>query len=410
MTTFLPFGFRHGGMHCGIKKNGDPDLALVLSDRPCTAAALFTQNRFAAAPVVYDKEVLARNANAVRAVLINSGNANAVTGEAGLANTRRNAEALEAALGLESRSVLIMSTGVIGVPLPVERIETAIPVLAQAAQADADGFHAAARAIMTTDTRPKSASLKAQIDGREIRLAGIAKGAGMIHPNMATMLSVIITDATVPPELLRLALRRAADRSFNRISVDGDTSTNDTVILLANGAAQTPTIEETSSPAFEQFVDALTTVAGILARAIVADGEGATKLVTIRVSGLPDDHQAHRIANAIAVSPLVKTAIYGGDANWGRILATAGNSGVVFEPNSAELWISSATEPEHFGERMQLVANGMPLAYDESAATAHFAHPELLIDLSLGSSPGQSEMWTCDLSHDYVTINGDYRT
>lgn len=405
----LPCGFSFGGVACGIKKNGDPDLALALSETPCTAAALFTQNRFVAAPVQYDRQLLSLHPAGVQAVLINSGNANAATGAAGLAATRRSAEAVEAIFGLPPWSTLVMSTGVIGQPLPVARIETALPGLFHNLRAGADGFQAAARAIMTTDTRPKLATQRVDLGDGVITLAGIAKGAGMIHPNMATMLALILTDAALPPDLLHLALRQAADRSFNRISVDGDTSTNDTLALLANGAAGY-TITDASTPAFQTFTAGLTAVCTELALAIVADGEGATKRVTIRVSGLADEAQAHRVANAIAISPLVKTAIYGGDANWGRILAAAGNSGAAFAPAHADLWISGGSSLTEMLPPLQLVAGGAPLPFAETESTRRFAQPELLIDLRLGDGPGQATMWTCDLSHDYVTINGMYRT
>lgn len=405
----LPCGFSFGGVACGIKKNGDPDLALALSETPCTAAALFTQNRFVAAPVQYDRQLLSLHPAGVQAVLINSGNANAATGAAGLAATRRSAEAVEAIFGLPPWSTLVMSTGVIGQPLPVARIETALPGLFHSLRAGADGFQAAARAIMTTDTRPKLATQRVDLGDGVITLAGIAKGAGMIHPNMATMLALILTDAALPPDLLHLALRQAADRSFNRISVDGDTSTNDTLALLANGAAGY-TITDATAPAFQAFTAGLTAVCTELALAIVADGEGATKRVTIRVSGLADEAQAHRVANAIAISPLVKTAIYGGDANWGRILAAAGNSGAAFAPAHADLWISGGSSLTEMLPPLQLVAGGAPLPFAETESTRRFAQPELLIDLRLGDGPGQATMWTCDLSHDYVTINGMYRT
>ncbi len=405
----LPSGFSFGGVACGIKKNGDPDLALALSETPCTAAALFTQNRFAAAPVQYDRQLLNLNPGGVQAALINSGNANAATGAAGLAATRRSAEAVEAIFGLPPWSTLVMSTGVIGQPLPVARIETALPGLFHSLRAGVDGFQAAARAIMTTDTHPKLATQRVDLGDGVITLAGIAKGAGMIHPNMATMLALILTDAALPPDLLHLALRQAADRSFNRISVDGDTSTNDTLALLANGAAGY-TITAAAAPAFQAFTAGLTAVCTELALAIVADGEGATKRATIRVSGLADEAQAHRVANAIAISPLVKTAIYGGDANWGRILAAAGNSGVPFAAEQAQLWISGGASAAEMLPPLQLVAGGAPLPFAETESTRRFAQPELLIDLRLGDGPGQATMWTCDLSHDYVTINGMYRT
>jgi glutamate N-acetyltransferase/amino-acid N-acetyltransferase len=406
----LPLGFAFAGLACGIKANGRPDLALVFSEVPAAAAGVFTQNRFAAAPVQFDRQVLSLNPTGIHAILINSGNANAVTGAAGLAAARRSAEALEATFGLPPWSTLVMSTGVIGQPLPVDRIEAALPALYRALRADGEGLRAAAEAIMTTDTRPKMAWAQGRVADAVVRVAGMAKGAGMIHPRMATMLAAIVTDAEVTAAALQQALNRAVAHSFNRISVDGDTSTNDTVLVLANGLAGHPLLDETSGADFEAFVALLTEVCIRLAQAIVRDGEGATKFVTIRVTGLSTDEEAHRVANAIAVSPLVKTAIYGGDANWGRILMAAGNSGVAFAPEAAELWISGGADPQTMLPPLQLVAAGAPLPFAESESAHRFAQPELLIDLRLGAGPGQAIVWTCDLSHAYVTINGSYRT
>ena len=405
----LPTGFSYTGLHCGIKPAGEPDLALVLSEVPCSTAAIFTQNRYAAAPVQYDRQLLELNADGVQAVLINSGNANAISGVAGFAATRHSAEVCETVLGLTPWSTFVMSTGIIGVPLPVDRIEVALPELYQSLSPTADGLEAAAKAIMTTDTRPKIAVGQGEIGGVQVTVAGIAKGAGMIHPNMATMLAVITTDAAISPGVLKLALQQVADRSFNRISVDGDTSTNDTVVVLANSLAGNTPIEP-DSPEFDAFCDLLAQVAIPLAQAIVRDGEGATKFVTIQVSGLDSDDDAHSVANAIATSPLVKTAIYGGDANWGRILAAAGYSGVAFDPMMAELSITGGEQGGAMHPPLHMVSNGVPLPFSEAESAYRFAQPELLIDLSLGAGPGQSTVWTCDLSHDYVTINGDYRT
>ena len=416
---FLPSGFSYGSVHCGIKKvAGAPDLALVLSDAPCAAAAVFTQNRYAAAPVQYDRRLLEWNPDGVQAVVINSGNANAVTGAEGMAATRRTAEAVESMFGLSPWTTLVMSTGVIGVPLPVERIEAALPDLYRRLQPGAAAFAAASQAIMTTDTRPKTAFASGIVDGETVSVAGMAKGAGMIHPNMATLLAVVVTDAAITVESLQAALRQAVNVSFNRISVDGDTSTNDTVAVLANGLAANELIAGPESAGFTAgftagfaaFTRLLTQVCTDLAQAIVGDGEGASKFVAITVSGLETDTDAHRVANSIAISPLVKTAIYGGDANWGRILAAAGNSGVTFAPEAAELWISGGSSAGTLLPTLQLVGNGAPLAFDEAESSLRFTQPELSIDLRLGTGPGQATVWTCDLSHDYVTINGAYRT
>jgi len=405
----IPTGFSFAGLHCGIKPADEPDLALVLSEVPCSAAAVFTQNRYAAAPVQYDRQLLELNADGVQAVLINSGNANAITGVEGFAATRRSAETCEAVLGMAPWSTFVMSTGIIGVPLPVDRIETTLPELHLSLSPTADGLAAAARAIMTTDTRSKLAVGQGDIRGVQVSIAGIAKGAGMIHPNMATMLAVITTDAAISPTALKLALKQVADRSFNCISVDGDTSTNDTVVVLANGLAGNAAIEQ-EGPEFDAFCDLLAQVAVPLAQAIVRDGEGSTKFVSIQVSGMENDEDAHKVANAIATSPLVKTAIYGRDANWGRILVAAGYSSVAFDPTAVELSITGGAQDDAMLPLVHMVSNGTPLPFSEAEATRRFAQPELLIDLGLGAGSGQSTVWTSDLSHEYVTINAEYRT
>lgn len=406
----LPLGFSYGGLHCGIKQDGVPDLAMILSETPCSTAALFTKNRYAAAPVIYDRQLLELNPEGVQAVLINSGNANCVTGVAGAVATKRSAEAAEAVFGLTPWSVLVMSTGIIGIPLPVEKIESALPEFFQALRSDEEGFQVAATAIMTTDTRPKMASARGMVGGAQVTVAGMSKGAGMIHPDMATMLAPITTDAAVSPHVLKVALQLVTDQSFNRISVDGDTSTNDTVAVLANGLAGNQIIEDVGSAEFAEFVDLLARVCVPLAQAIVRDGEGASKFVTVQVSGLASKEDAHQVANTIAISPLVKTAIYGGDANWGRILVAAGNAGVPYDPAVTELWISGGPDTGAMLPALQILANGAPLPYEETDSVRRFAEPELLIDLRLGSGPGQAIVWTCDLSHEYVTINGEYRT
>lgn len=394
-------GFDAAGIASGIKKNADPDLALIASPVPCRAAAVFTQNRFPAAPVLHGRALLEMNPEGIHGVLINSGNANACTGTPGKANARRMAEMTEAALGAQDNALFVMSTGVIGVQLPMAPIEEGVPRLVS--QLRPDGWTDAARAIMTTDTRPKLVSRRVQIDGSEVRITGIAKGAGMIHPNMATMLSVIATDAKITQPLLERALKRAVGVSFNRISIDGDTSTNDTVLLLASGQADNPEVGA-EDKAYQKFVDSLSELATELAQAIVRDGEGATKFVSIHVVGATNDEEAHTVANSIATSPLVKTAFYGSDANWGRILCAAGYSGVELDPDRADLSISAADE------RVELVRGGLPTDYREEDAAAIFALSEFDVVLNLQSGSGRATVWTSDLSHDYVTINGDYRT
>ncbi len=413
MPEQVPLGFTFSGVAAGIKKTGAADLAVIASDRPCSAAAVFTRNAFPAAPVLYDRGLVAENPTGLAAVAINAGCANACTGAAGLADAAEMAALAERALGLPPRSAAVMSTGVIGPRLPMARV--AAGVEAAAAALSAEGWDAAARAIMTTDTRPKVAFREvAGHGGPPVRLMGMCKGAGMIHPDMATMLAVIVTDAAVEPADLRAMLRRAADVSFNAISVDGDTSTNDTVLLLANGATGVHVPGTSEVPG--TFAAALTDLCTDLAQQIVRDGEGATKFITVRVEGAASDADARLAAKAIANSPLVKTAFYGGDANWGRILAAVGYSGAAVAPGKAELWIAAGAEGQGDAETrgqgaaLQLVRGGQPLAYSEEAASAIFAGPEITVTVLLGLGAGQATVWTCDLSHEYVSINGHYRT
>jgi glutamate N-acetyltransferase/amino-acid N-acetyltransferase len=400
-------GFDAAGIACGVKKSGAPDLALIASRLPCKAAAVFTQNAFPAAPVLYDKALLGMNPDAIHGVLINSGCANACTAVQGNVNAKRMAEAAEKALGSSDNTIFVMSTGVIGVQLPIEKIENGAPQVA--AQLSATGWEAAARAIMTTDVFPKWASRQAEIDGVTVTVTGISKGAGMIHPNMATMLGVLATDVNISQPLLQQALTETVNRSFNRISVDGDTSTNDTVIVLANGAAGNPEITDAASPAYTAFVTALEGASAELAKLIVQNGEGVTKFVTVQVQGAASDADAHRGANSIATSPLVKTAFYGSDANWGRILCAVGYSGAQVLPENAELYIA-AGEPQAANPELQLVTAGTPTNYAEKDAAAIFAQRDVTVRVALGLGSGSATVWTCDLSHDYVTINGDYRT
>jgi glutamate N-acetyltransferase/amino-acid N-acetyltransferase len=400
-------GFDAAGFAAGIKKSGAPDLALIASRVPCRAAAVFTKNAFPAAPVQYDRRLLGLNPEGMHGVFINSGGANACTGVEGDANARRMAEAAEQALGASDHSVLVMSTGVIGVQLPIAKLEAAAPQIV--AQLRPDGWPDAAQAIMTTDTRPKLATRQVTLDGHEVRLTGIAKGAGMIHPDMATMLSVLVTDVAIAQSALQEALAAAVERSFNRISIDGDTSTNDTVILLANGLAGNPEIAG-PGPAQALFQAALIDLCTELAQAIVRDGEGVTKFVTVHVHGAASPTEAHRAANTIATSPLVKTAFFGSDANWGRILAAVGRAGIQVEPKTCSLFVSGGPAGASRMPELQLVSAGMPLAYAEAEAAARFAQPEIDVRVDLGMGLGEATVWTCDLSHDYISINGDYRS
>lgn len=405
-------GFDAAGVAAGIKHNGGLDLALIASRVPCAAAAVFTQNQFPAAPVVHGRRLLAFNNEAIHGVLINSGCANACTGIPGSANVRLTAEAVEQAIGASDNTVLVMSTGVIGVQLPMERLLAGIAPMVEALTPE--GWPTAAHAIMTTDTLPKletrTVALARTPDETPCRMTGIAKGAGMIHPNMATMLAVIATDAAIAPSLLQRALAEAVSHSFNRISIDGDTSTNDGVILLANGLCGGAPIDSVEDARYAPFAGALTELCVALAQAIVRDGEGATKFVAIHVHGARDAAEAHAAANTVATSPLVKTAFFGGDANWGRILAAVGRSSAAVDPLRAALFIDGGpTNGPRLGE-LQLVQAGTPLAYSEAQASTLFAQPDIDVRIELGMGNATATVWTSDLSYDYVRINGDYRT
>ncbi|MBN1122149.1 MAG: bifunctional glutamate N-acetyltransferase/amino-acid acetyltransferase ArgJ [Anaerolineae bacterium] len=388
-------GFQSAGVHCGLKAEGAKDLALIVSDRPCAVAGVFTTNQVKAAPVIYDQSILAAG-NPVRAVVTNTGKANACTGEQGLVDTRSTAEHAAQVIGCSLDEVLVLSTGVIGVNLPMDII---LPGIERAAAAlSPDGWEDASSAIMTTDTRPKLVSVTTESG---YTITGIAKGAGMIAPNMATMLSVVVTDAVVSREECDRVLRQAVGESFNRIVVDGDMSTNDTLLLLANGASGVEI-----APGDEAFAAAVREVCTELAQAIVRDGEGATKFVTLEVTGAPGEDAAVAVARTVALSPLCKTAFYGGDPNWGRIVCAAGYAGVPLDCGKLSLWLlDAAGEPV-----IQLVDSGCPADYDEPSAIALMQQPEWGLRLDLGLGAAQTVVWTCDLSHEYVTINGHYRT
>ena len=399
-TVTSPAGFHAAAAAAHIKYADRLDLAIVLSNTDCAAAGVFTKNQVAAAPVLVDKETLGKGNCRIRAIIANAGNANASTGQPGLANARTTQQIAAANLGCDLDQVLLLSTGVIGVQLPMDRMQAGIE--STAAHLSPGGGAAAAQAIMTTDTHPKHTAVQIKLPGGTVTIGGMAKGSGMIHPNMATLLGVVTTDALIAPELLQGILATAVNASFNRISVDGDTSTNDTVLLLANGASGVLIQDEVSR---NQFQVALTHLCTQLAHMIVRDGEGATKFVEIQVTGAATEAEAHTIANTIATSPLVKTAFAGSDANWGRILAAAGRAGVAFDQNKAALWIGTAVPDE-----LQLVANSTPTAYQEAAAAAIFAQPEFKIRLDIGAGSQSTIVWTTDLTHEYVSINADYRS
>ena len=398
-------GFQVAGTNVGLKRDGIPDFALFVSESDCTAATVFTTNHVKAAPVIVDMEHMETHHQRIRAVVANSKNANACTGEEGLAVSRQTAQAMAHALNCEPQQVLVLSTGVIGVLLDIERmkqgVQQAMPLLG-------NDWSAAAQGIMTTDLVSKMASVTVTLPtGATFQVAGVAKGSGMIAPNMATMLAVIVTDAVISADRLQTSLNTVNQKTFNSIVVDGDMSTNDTVILLANGASGC--ILE-SADDLAEFEQALYAVCRKLAQDIVRDGEGATKFITLQVNGCETDHNARQIAHAIATSALVKTAFFGADANWGRIIAAAGRAGVAFAPDQSRLTID-AGELEHPTESaVTIFADGKPTAYSESEATAIMQQPSITIWLEAGQGAGQALVWTCDFSYDYVRINGDYRT
>jgi glutamate N-acetyltransferase / amino-acid N-acetyltransferase len=394
--TSVP-GFRAAGVPCGLKKTGAADLALVVSDAPCRAAAAFTKNRVAAAPVQYDRRLLDQHRGVAQAVVINAGCANACTGERGLQDAEETSRLAGQALHLRPEAVWVMSTGVIGQHLSMDKIATGVKAAAE--KLSESGGHDAALAIMTTDTRPKEIAVEIEVGGKRVRIGGMCKGAGMIHPNMATMLCTIVTDALVTPDALQSALIAAVEKSFNMMTVDGDTSTNDTVLLLANGVAGNAEVHA-GAPEYAEFLEGLTYVAAELAKKIAADGEGASKFVEITVQGAKTFAEAKTVAMAVAHSPLVKTAIYGQDANWGRVLCAVGYSGVEVEQEKLALW---------FGD-LQLVRGGAPFDVNEARAAEILAKKEVRILVDLGQGDAEATVWTCDLTHSYIDINAHYRT
>jgi glutamate N-acetyltransferase/amino-acid N-acetyltransferase len=389
-----PLGFRAAGFSAGIKAGKKLDLALLVSDTPATAAGVFTTNRAQAAPVILSRDHLAASGGVARAIVTNSGCANACTGDAGMRAALTMAADTAALLQCPVTQVLVASTGVIGVALPIDKIQAALPAAFRELATDQGAV--AARAIMTTDPFPKEAAAELQIGGGTVRIGGMAKGSGMIEPMMATMLGFITTDAAVPQPLLARALREAVDDSFNAITVDGECSTNDCVLLLANGASGVAIDERT----YGLFVQGLRGVCLELALGIVRGGEGATKLVTVTVTGAASAAEARQAAKAIANSPLVKTAIHGGDPNWGRLIAVAGRANVAFELSRAAVLVGGTV----------LFKDGQP--HDEAApeAAAYLKGTDVTVSVDLGAGTASSTVWTCDLSAEYVRINADYRS
>lgn len=395
-------GFQAAGGCAGIKKGNTRDMALLYSIVPCVAAGTFTRNLVKAAPVKWDQHVV-YECDAAQAVVINSGIANACTGSEGYACCQKTAEAAAAALNIPADSVLVASTGVIGAPLPLDKIRNGIdmlvPLLANSREAGA----AAARSIMTTDTRPKEVSVSIEIGGKAVTIGGMCKGAGMIHPNMCTMLSFLTTDAAISKQMLQEALSEVVQDTYNMISVDGDTSTNDTVLLLANGLAGNPDITSKDEN-YARFRDALFALNRELAKMIAGDGEGATALFEVKVVHAEDKAQAVTLAKSVVTSTLTKAAIFGHDANWGRILCALGYSGEEFDPENVDLWFESENGKIH------IVEKGIALAYSENEATKILSAPAVTAIADIHMGEAEATAWGCDLTYDYVRINADYRS
>lgn len=393
-------GVRWGVAAAGIKYANRNDLIIAEFTPGSSVAGVFTQNAFCAAPVVIAKKNLV--ACASRYMLINSGNANACTGDAGFDAAYRTMQAVADTAGVDAERVIPFSTGVIGEPLPAEKLVAAVPSAFADLAADANAWERAARAIMTTDTRAKGATSQIDIDGETISITGIAKGAGMIRPNMATMLAYVATDAVITPDALNAISRYAANKSFNRISIDGDTSTNDACILVATGQSGAPPLKVLSGDYFNRLAEAITEVYQSLAQQIVRDGEGATKFVTVNVRGGVNHQECLQVAYAIAHSPLIKTALFASDPNWGRIVAAIGYAGVEgLSASSVSVW----------ADDVAIVCNGgRASSYTEDAGQSVFSRPEFTIHVDLGRGAAQETVWTTDLSHEYVSINAEYRT
>ncbi|MGB7727752.1 MAG: bifunctional glutamate N-acetyltransferase/amino-acid acetyltransferase ArgJ [Candidatus Acidiferrum sp.] len=395
----LPRGFRFSATACGLKKTGALDLAMLSSDVPASAAAVFTQNLVVAAPVVVSKANLKASKGRMRAVIVNAGNANCATGAVGYAASVKTVEETARHLRCRPEDVAVCSTGVIGVPLPVEKILRALAGITRNRRPSARSFAEFSLAICTTDTRPKTESASFKMGGKRIHMVGCSKGAGMIHPNMATTLAFVATDANISPSLLQKTLRDVTTRTFNAISIDGDTSTNDTLLVLANGAAGAPAIKA-GSAAHRAFAKALEEVCRSLALQIVADGEGAQRVIEIEVRGAKSESAARRIGQTIATSPLVKTAFAGGDPNWGRVFAAAGRAGVKFDPDRVDIHMAG----------IPVLRRGQPLDFNERAASNRLLEKNVHIVVNLHAGRAAARYWTCDFTAEYVRINASYRT
>jgi glutamate N-acetyltransferase/amino-acid N-acetyltransferase len=387
-------GFMGAGVACGVRDAGRRDLGLLFSELPCETAAVFTRNAVKGAPLVVTREAV--ETGGVRAVVANSGNANAATGGRGIEDARAMQALAAETLGIEASEVAVASTGVIGVHLPMDRISSGIRAASGKLDEGGEGF---AESILTTDTRAKEAVARVEIGGRTITVGGTAKGSGMIHPNMGTMLAFLATDAVVEKDCLKGTLSRVTVRTFNRVTVDGDTSPSDMALLMANGAAGNEPLT-LDSPDYPIFVEAIEDVAQTLAREIARDGEGATRLVEVAVEGAASEESAAALAKSVVGSNLVKAAVFGEDANWGRVLTAMGYSGELFDPEEVELW---------FGP-IKVFSGGQPVPHEEAEANATLAAGQVKITVQLGEGDASATAWGCDLSYEYVRINGSYRT
>lgn len=391
-----PKGYKAAGVMTGIKKADKYDVGIIYSEVPAAAAAVFTQNAMCAAPVIVSRENITNGK--LRAIVINSGCANACTGEQGMADAREMVERTAKVLNINPHEVLVSSTGVIGVTLPMGKIRGGIDLAVQ--ELSVDGYDQVMQAIMTTDTFPKTCAYEFSLGGTPVRIAGIAKGAGMIHPNMATMLGYITTDAAISPTTLDKALKDAVNLTFNMISVDGDTSTNDTVAVMANGQAGNRLISSTDDSDYATFYEALRQVCLYLAQQVVRDGEGATKFLEITVKGAKSFTEAKTAAMSVAKSPLVKTAFFGQDPNWGRILCAVGYSGIDANPATTSLSIGGVI----------IVKSGLGASFDAGALKQVMSEKDITVIVDLGQGDAQATVWTCDFSYEYVKINGEYTT
>ena len=398
-ASALPRGFRFAAVNCGLRKPPNLDLGLIVTDEPAAAGGVFTQNRVQAAPVLLCKRHLLAAGARTRAVIVNSRNANCSTGRAGMQAAEDTARAVARAAGCDPEQVMVCSTGVIGLPMRVEKILRAVPSLARDAARSARDFSGFTRAIMTTDTRPKWAAARCHLGTRTVRLLGCAKGAGMIHPNMATMLAYVVTDAAIRPSVLQRAVSKVARTTFNAITVDGDTSTNDPLLVLANGATGNRVVAGPGRD-YRRFLAALHKVCHSLALQIVADGEGAKRVIEIEVRGAPTFTAAERVARTIASSPLVKTMFAGGDPNWGRVLAAAGRSGVKFDPERTDVYLGG----------LLACRRGTAHPFSEKLAHKRMMRELVPVMVDLRAGKGRARVWTCDFTSDYVQINASYRT